>query len=178
MVSLPGSEWLRALRDAEPAAALVMAVGLAAIGWLAPMDDLTRVVLFVFALVCSVPSLNWLVKQFGAWRRHRLEIKRQPEVQAHLGDLGPHERQVLAGCLRRNEPSFTCHLADPTATSLRHKGLAMLPTWSGDICYHPHVIPDYVWKELRRRSLEILSADDARQRAEAERLAAMRSIYA
>ncbi|MCC2665986.1 MAG: hypothetical protein K0S35_3908, partial [Geminicoccaceae bacterium] len=176
MVSLPDSGWVRVLLDQAPAGALVVAAGLFLLAFLGPVSNVHFVLLIIAAIFCLVPPANQAFAKFGEWRRDRRERRRRPEVLAHLDGLGPYELAILAVCLRNNEPSFNCFLGDSTATSLRQKGLAAkLPGWDGEVRRYPHVIPDYVWEELRRRSQEILSADDARQRAEAERAAAKRN---
>jgi hypothetical protein len=174
MVSLPDSGWVRALLDMKPTGALVVAVGLFVVASLGPVPDWAFVLLILAAVVCLAPPANWLAECVGARLRARREARRRPEVLARLSDLGPNELEILASCVRSNEQSFNCFLGDPTATSLRHKGLAILPTWSGDLRRHPHIIPDYVWEELRHRSQEILSAVDAQERAKAQRLAPTR----
>jgi hypothetical protein len=172
MQFLPDSGWLR-MFELKASTGVAAFIACCATLTLAQLDllHLGALPVAIRTLLVAVALFATVLCSARAWdvlsERWRVRTRRRKAL--HLDDLGTEELEILADCLTRQEQSFNRLLDDTTATSLRHKALATLPTCSGNIMNHPHIIPDFVWGELRRRSQEIMSAAADLERVKAQR---------
>jgi len=83
----------------------------------------------------------------GRWRGRR----RRRTILAQLDNLSASEAQLLAHQVTINEQTFNAAVDSPVVVGLRRKGLLARPAGIGNPFEYPHLIPDFVWTELRRR---------------------------
>ena len=92
----------------------------------------------------------WPWAQSKRWTRAA-----KTESLEYINTLSPDEWNVLLACLAGDRRTTILPFHDPTASSLRMKGL-LQPAPHGTLLQYPHTIPTHVWTFLQSRRCELL----------------------
>ena len=151
----PDSGWLRALDlTASTAASIALACG--AIVALAVLDApfLSKLPQWVLGTIVALGVLVLALFLGRIWdlgHGHWRERRQRKAVLAQLDKLNAAETERLAHLAASNEQTFyTAPYHDPVVAGLVHKGLVVRSS-AGTVWSVPHSIPDFVWREIRRR---------------------------
>ena len=152
---LPDSGWLRAL-DLSTSIAAAVSLGCWAILGLAEFDFLYLGVLPVMiraavAIIAVLASLLWLGRLWDLGFAHFTKWRLRRGVLAQLDTLNTGEAELLGTQAENNEQTFYAPMFhDPIALGLVEKGLAQRSR-VGTPMGASYTIPDFVWREMRRR---------------------------
>lgn len=129
-----------------------MLPGLSKYTWL-PDAVLLAAILFAILAVGSIA--HWLTESVpGATRGWRARRK----ILARLDSLSEIEHRILSYLVQDNSQSFNYRIDDGDVQLLVQKGLLLMAGGHQNVFAVPFLIPDFVWRELRKRSDEFSSA--------------------
>lgn len=125
---------------------------LAGFDWL-PDASLLGAVLFGILTIGSMGYriASWLT-DFGRTRGARRTIL------SRLNSLSDVEHRILSYLVQANNQSFNYRIDDGDVQGLVHKGLLRMAGGHQNIMAIPYSVPDFVWRELKKRPNEFNSA--------------------
>jgi hypothetical protein len=126
--------------------------GLAGLRWLSDSSLLGAILFAILAIGAIGHRIGGLAIEYvGGWRARKATLTR-------LNSLSDVEHRILSYLINANCQSFDYRNDDGDVQQLVAKGLLFTPPGQYNFHMVPFIVPDFVWRELRRRREDFSSA--------------------
>ena len=111
------------------------------------------------AALFGILAVGSLLQQGNTWaREQRSNRKNRKVILTRLNSLSGVEHRILSYLVQANNQSFNYRADDGDVQGLVGKGLLFTPPGQYNFHMVPFIVPDFVWRELKKRSAEFTSA--------------------